>query len=56
MLRGLILYGVRSLIDKAEGEAHQLRVTIGKCISDLELLAQVGRPEDFANRVEYLRL
>jgi hypothetical protein len=36
--------------------AHQLRVTIGKCISDLELLAQVGRPEDFANRVEYLPL
>ena len=35
---------------------HQLRITIGKCIADLELLAQAGRPEDFANRVEYLPL
>jgi hypothetical protein len=36
--------------------AHQLKVTIGQCIRDLEALALVGEPEDFANRVEYLPL
>ena len=36
--------------------AHQLRVTIGQCIRDLELIAHVGEPEEFANRVEYLPL
>jgi predicted nuclease of predicted toxin-antitoxin system len=35
---------------------HQLRVTIGLCVRDLELLAKAGNPEDFANRVEYLPL
>lgn len=34
--------------------AHQLKVSIGQCIADLELIAKVGEPEDFANRVEYL--
>jgi hypothetical protein len=34
--------------------AHQLKVTIGQCIRDLEFLAQVGEPGDFVNRVEYL--
>ncbi len=36
--------------------AHQLKVTIGQCIADLEVIAQVGEPEDFVNRVEYLPL
>ncbi len=36
--------------------AHQLRVSVGQCIQDLELLAKVGEPEDFAGRVEYLPL
>ena len=36
--------------------AHQETVTIGQCIEDLELLAKVNEPEDFANRVEYLPL
>ena len=36
--------------------AHQLKVTIGQCVRDLELIAQAGEPEDFANRVEYLPL
>ena len=36
--------------------AHQLRVSVGQCIEDLELLAKVNEPEDFANRVEYLPL
>jgi hypothetical protein len=36
--------------------AHQLRVTIGKCIDDLELLAKVVEPEDLVDQVEYLPL
>ena len=36
--------------------AHQVGITIGKAINDLELLAQAGTPEEFANRVEYLPL
>jgi hypothetical protein len=36
--------------------AHQLRVTIGCCVNDLALIAQVGEPEDLANRVEFLPL
>jgi hypothetical protein len=35
---------------------HQLNVTIGQCIRDLELIALVNEPEDCANRVEYLPL
>lgn len=36
--------------------AHQLKVTIGQCIRDLELIAQVCESEDFASWVEYLPL
>lgn len=36
--------------------AHQLRVTIGMCVRDLELLAKAATPEDLANRVEFLPL
>lgn len=36
--------------------AHQLRVSIGRCIDDLELIAQVGAPGDLANSVCYLPL
>jgi hypothetical protein len=36
--------------------AHQLGITIGRAINDLEVLAQAGTSEDFANRVEYLPL
>jgi uncharacterized protein with PIN domain len=36
--------------------AHQLRVTIGGCVNDLELIAQVDEPKDLANQVEYLPL
>ncbi len=35
---------------------HQLELTIGRAIRDLELLAQAGDSEDFAVRVEYLPL
>lgn len=36
--------------------AHQLRVTIGQRINDLELIAKVYEPADMADRVEYLPL
>ena len=36
--------------------AHQLRITIGRAIDDLEVLAHAGTVEEFANRVEYLPL
>ena len=36
--------------------AHQLFTTIRQCIDDLELLAKVNEPSDFADRVEYLPL
>jgi hypothetical protein len=36
--------------------AHQLRITVGRCIDDLELLAQVYDPDDMLNRVVYLPL
>jgi uncharacterized protein with PIN domain len=36
--------------------AHQLRVSIGQCVQDLEVIALAGDAEDFANRVEYLPL
>ena len=32
--------------------AHQLRVSIGACVDDLELIAKAGEPEDMNNRVE----
>ena len=36
--------------------AHQLNVTIGQCVDDLELIAQASKPENWTNRVEYLPL
>jgi len=36
--------------------AHQLRVSVGDAIRDLELLAKFTDPEDHVNRVEYLPL
>jgi len=36
--------------------AHQLKVTVGQCVRDLEVIALAGEAEDFANRVEYLPL
>ena len=35
---------------------HQLRVTIGQAIRDLELIAVVMGPEEMRNRVEYIPL
>ena len=36
--------------------AHQLRVTIGRCVQDLALIAEAGEPLDLANRLELLPL
>ena len=33
--------------------AHQLRVSIGICISNLEIIAKAGEPEDLINRVQF---
>ena len=35
---------------------HQNKVSTGKCIEDLELIANVYNPEDMFNRVEFLPL
>lgn len=34
--------------------AHQLGITIGKAIRDLELIAKVLEPDDMRNRIEFL--
>ncbi|MDH7486894.1 MAG: DUF5615 family PIN-like protein [Anaerolineae bacterium] len=34
--------------------AHQLRVSIGACVHDLEVIAKAGEPEDLFDRVEFL--
>jgi len=36
--------------------AHQLRVSIGNCIHDLELIAKAGEPEDLVSRITFLPL
>ncbi len=36
--------------------AHQLDLTVGECIDDLELIAQASNPEEWLNRLEYLPL
>jgi len=36
--------------------AHQMRVTTGECIADLELIAKAYEPGDMSSRVEFLPL
>lgn len=36
--------------------AHQLRVSIGECVRDLELIAKVGEPEDMIGKTLFLPL
>ena len=36
--------------------AHQLRVSIGRCVQDLEIIAKAGDPEDLMNGVMFLPL
>jgi Domain of unknown function (DUF5615) len=35
---------------------HQLNITVGQCIEDLELIAQATEPAEWTNRVIYLPL
>ena len=36
--------------------AHQLRVSIGICVRNLEIIANAAEPEDLINRVQFLPL
>ena len=36
--------------------AHQLRVSIGRCVQDLELIAKTGEPEDLIDGILFLPL
>lgn len=36
--------------------AHQLRVSIGACVRDLEIIARAGEPADMLNAIEFLPL
>jgi hypothetical protein len=36
--------------------AHKLRISVGDCIRDLEIIAKAANLEELANRVEYLPL
>lgn len=36
--------------------AHQLRITIGQMVEDLELIARATSPEEWHGRIEYLPL
>jgi protoporphyrinogen oxidase len=36
--------------------AHQLQVSIGACVRDLELIAQAGEPDDVVNQIQFLPL
>jgi predicted nuclease of predicted toxin-antitoxin system len=36
--------------------AHQLRVSVGRCVADLELIANGSSPVEMTNRVEFLPL
>lgn len=35
---------------------HQLRVSVGQCVQDLEIIAQCYEPTDLLNRIEHLPL
>ncbi len=36
--------------------AHQLAITVGQCVKDLELIAKAAEPEDLKDRVEFIPL
>ena len=36
--------------------SHQLRISIGTCIKELEIISKAGEPEDLINRVQFLPL
>ena len=36
--------------------AHQLNITVGRAVRDLELMVQIFEPDDMLNRIEFLPL
>jgi predicted nuclease of predicted toxin-antitoxin system len=36
--------------------AHQLNITVGQCIADLEMIAKASEPEEWINHTVYLPL
>ena len=36
--------------------AHQMRVSIGICVHDLEIIAKAGEAEDLLNKIQFLPL
>ena len=36
--------------------AHQLQISIGACVRELELIAKAGEPEDLVNQIQFLPL
>lgn len=36
--------------------AHPMRISVGDCIRDLEIIAKTGEPSDLANQIVYLPL
>ncbi|WP_019503918.1 DUF5615 family PIN-like protein [Pleurocapsa sp. PCC 7319] len=36
--------------------AHKLRISVGDCICDLEILAKAAYPEELTNQIQYLPL
>ena len=48
MREGIPFYGVIY--------GHQLRVSIGGCVRDLEMIAKAGKAEDVINRIQFLPL
>ena len=36
--------------------AHQLRITIGQMVGDLEMIARATSPDEWLGRIEYLPL
>ena len=36
--------------------AHKLRISVGECVRDLEIIAKTAYPEELVNRVQYLPL
>ncbi len=35
---------------------HQLRISIGACINDREIISKAGQPEDLTDRIQFLPL
>lgn len=36
--------------------AHQMEITVGRCVRDLEIISKAADPADLRNRVEFLPL